>query len=113
MNRRRGRLGWVLLVLFVALPLLELYMVIQVGQVIGAAWTILLLVLDSVVGAVVVRREGARAWRALRDTLARGGVPAKELADVGVDRVMVPAFAFWGDTADALKRYGDEVIAQA
>ena len=69
-----------LLLLFVGMPLLELYMVIQVGQVIGAGWTILLLVLDSVVGAIVVGREGARAWRALRDTLARGGVPAKELA---------------------------------
>ncbi len=97
MSRRRGRLGWVLLVLFVALPLLELYMVIQVGQVIGAGWTILLLVLDSVVGAIVVRREGARAWRALRDTLARGGVPAKELADgalvlVGGTLLLTPGF---------------------
>jgi hypothetical protein len=30
-----------------------------------------------------------------------------------VDRVVVPAFAFWKGTADALRRYGDEVIAQA
>src|SRR3546814_401650 len=37
----------------------------------------------------------------------------KELADVGVDRVVLPAFAFCGDTADALARYGDEVIARA
>jgi len=37
----------------------------------------------------------------------------KALADVGVDRVVLPAFAFWGDTADALARYGDEVIARA
>lgn len=35
----------------------------------------------------------------------------KELADVGVDRVVVPAFAFWNDTPDALARYGDEVIS--
>lgn len=97
MSQRRGRLGWVLLLLFVGMPLLELYMVIQVGQVIGAGWTILLLVLDSVVGAIVVRREGARAWRALRDTLARGGVPAKELADgalvlVGGTLLLTPGF---------------------
>ena len=47
-------------------------------------------------------------------TIGSGALQAaKELADVGVDRIMVPAFAFWGDTADALKRYGDEVIAQA
>ena len=95
--RRRGLLRWVLLVLFVGLPLLELYMVIQVGQLIGAGWTILLLVVDSVLGAIVVRREGARAWQALRDTLARGGVPAKELADgalvlVGGTLLLTPGF---------------------
>ncbi len=36
----------------------------------------------------------------------------KELADIGVDRVAVPGFAFWNDTADSLKRYADEVIAE-
>ena len=35
------------------------------------------------------------------------------LADLGVDRVIVPAFAFWGDPATELARYGDEVIARA
>jgi probable F420-dependent oxidoreductase len=37
----------------------------------------------------------------------------KALADLGVDRVMVPAFMFWGGAADGLARYGDEVIAKA
>ncbi len=42
-----------------------------------------------------------------------GAVDAvKELADLGVDRVVVPAFAFWRDTADGLARYGDEVISR-
>lgn len=100
--RRRGGLGWVLLVLFVGLPLLELYMVIQVGQLIGAGWTILLLVVDSVLGAIVVRREGARAWRALRDTLARGGVPAKELADGGLVLVGGTLLLTPGFVTDAL-----------
>jgi probable F420-dependent oxidoreductase len=36
----------------------------------------------------------------------------KELADLGVSRVMLPSFPFWRDTADSLKRYGDEVIAK-
>ena len=114
MSQRRGRLGWVLLLLFVGMPLLELYMVIQVGQVIGAGWTILLLVLDSVVGAIVVRREGARAWRALRDTLARGGVPAKELADgalvlVGGPLLLTPGAA----EALAVKVYRSRVRSSA
>jgi probable F420-dependent oxidoreductase len=46
-------------------------------------------------------------------TIGGGAVDTvKALADVGVDRVMVPAFAFWGDTADSLATYGDEVIGQ-
>ena len=37
----------------------------------------------------------------------------KALADIGVTRVILPAFLFWNDTADALARYGDEVIARS
>jgi hypothetical protein len=37
----------------------------------------------------------------------------KALADIGTDRVILPSFLFWGDTADALARYGDEVISAA
>jgi probable F420-dependent oxidoreductase len=43
----------------------------------------------------------------------RGAVDAvKEMADIGVSRIMLPSFPFWGDTADSLRRYGDEVIAK-
>lgn len=37
----------------------------------------------------------------------------RALADAGVDRVVVPSFLFWNDTADALARYGAEVIERA
>ncbi|MBK9179445.1 MAG: LLM class F420-dependent oxidoreductase [Acidimicrobiales bacterium] len=37
----------------------------------------------------------------------------KALADLGVDRVIVPSFVFWGNPSDDLARYGDEVIARA
>ena len=40
-------------------------MLIQVGQVIGVWWTILLLIADSIFGAWLIKREGGRAWRAL------------------------------------------------
>lgn len=96
-GRRRGRVGWVLLVLFVVLPLVELYFLIQVGQVIGAWWTIALLVLDSILGAWLVKREGRRAWAALREALASGRMPHRELADgalvlVGGTLLMTPGF---------------------
>lgn len=95
--RRRGRLAWVLVALFVVLPLVELYFLIQVGQVIGAWWTIALLVADSVLGAWLVKREGRRTWAALREALASGRMPHRELADgalvlVGGTLLMTPGF---------------------
>ena len=41
-RRRRGALGWALLVAFIVVPLVEIYVLIQVGQVIGVWWTILI-----------------------------------------------------------------------
>ena len=37
---------------------------------------------------------------------------AAALAELGVDRIVVPSFLFWKDTAAALAAYGDEVIAR-
>jgi UPF0716 protein FxsA len=71
--------------------------IIQVGQVIGPWWTILLLIADSIVGSWLLRREGGRAWRALRSALNEGRMPAKELADgvlivVGGTLMISPGF---------------------
>ena len=84
MARRRSRTVWLLFALFVLVPLVEIYMIVQVGQAIGAWWTILLLVLDSLIGSWLVRREGARAFRALREALNSGRMPARELVDGGL-----------------------------
>lgn len=80
-TRSRRRWAALLVVAFVVVPLLELYVLIQVGQVIGPWWTILLLVLDSILGGWLIRREGGRAWRALRGAVEQGKLPARELAD--------------------------------
>jgi UPF0716 protein FxsA len=94
---RRHIPWWLLLVAFVAVPLVEIYVIIQVGQVIGAWWTIALLVADSILGSWLVKREGARAWRALRVALAEGRMPARELADgalivIGGTLMLTPGF---------------------
>ena len=82
--RRRLLPLWLVVVAFVIVPLAEIYVLIQVGQVIGPWWTILLLVLDSLIGGWLVKREGGRAWTALRTALASGRMPARELADGGL-----------------------------
>jgi UPF0716 protein FxsA len=70
-----------LAVLFFGVPLLEIVVLIQVGQAIGPWWTIGLLLLDSIFGAWLIRHQGGRAWRALTDAIASGRMPARELAD--------------------------------
>jgi UPF0716 protein FxsA len=78
---RRHVPWWVLALLFVVLPVVEIYVLIQIGQVIGAWWTVLLLLADGVFGSWLMKREGARAWRALQEALRLGRMPARELAD--------------------------------
>lgn len=96
-GRRRTWVGWGLLVAFIVVPLVEIYVLIQVGQVIGVWWTILLLVADSILGTWLIRREGGRAWRALQTALSSGRMPAKELADgalilIGGTLMLSPGF---------------------
>ena len=97
MTRRRGWTRLALFVAFIVVPLVEIYVLIQVGQVIGPWWTILLLILDSLFGTWLIRREGARAWLALRVALESGRMPARELADgalilVGGTLMLTPGF---------------------
>jgi UPF0716 protein FxsA len=70
-----------LLFLFVAVPILEIYVIIQVGQAIGALWTIALLIADSILGSVLMRSQGRAAWRRFQLALSEGRVPAREVVD--------------------------------
>jgi UPF0716 protein FxsA len=73
-----------LLLIFVVVPLVELYVIIQVGQAIGALNTIALLLLDSVVGAWLLRTQGRGAWLRFNKALAEGRPPAREVLDGGL-----------------------------
>jgi UPF0716 protein FxsA len=70
-----------LLLVFIVVPLVELYVIIQVGQAIGVLPTIGLLFLDSVLGAVLLRSQGRAVWRRFNLALAEGRVPARETFD--------------------------------
>ena len=96
-RRRRSGLGWLLAALFIGVPLVEIYVIIQVGQAIGAWWTVLLLIADSIFGTWLIRHEGSRAWLALTDALESGTMPARELADgalilIGGTLMLAPGF---------------------
>ena len=70
-----------LILVFIALPIAELYVIIQVGEAIGALPTIAILVADSIVGSLLLRTQGRGAWRRFRTALAEGRVPAREVLD--------------------------------
>jgi UPF0716 protein FxsA len=70
-----------LVLLFIVVPLAELYVIIQVGQAIGALPTIGLLLLDSLLGAWLLRAQSRAVWRRFRVALAGGRPPARETID--------------------------------
>jgi UPF0716 protein FxsA len=83
--------------LLLVVPVLEIAVIVAVGRVIGGWQTLLLLVLESLLGAWLVRREGARAWSALTTALNTGRMPSRELADaalvlVGGTLLLTPGF---------------------
>jgi UPF0716 protein FxsA len=70
-----------LVLLFIAVPILEIYVIIQVGEAIGAFWTVALLAADSIVGAMLVRSQGRAAWRRFNAAIRAGRPPAREALD--------------------------------
>jgi UPF0716 protein FxsA len=74
-------MGLLLVLLFIVVPIAELYVIIQVGAAIGVWPTLLLLLLDAIVGSWLLKREGRAAWRRFNEALAERRMPGKEVAD--------------------------------
>jgi UPF0716 protein FxsA len=70
-----------LVALFILVPLVELYVILTVGDAIGAVWTILLLAADSVLGSLLLRAQGRSVWRRFNTALAEGKMPHREVID--------------------------------
>ena len=70
-----------LVVIFVAVPIIELFVILQVGQAIGVLPTVALLVVDSVLGSILMRTQGRAAWARFNAALAERRVPAREVVD--------------------------------
>lgn len=70
-----------LVIVFIVVPLVELYVIIQVGGAIGVLPTIALLLLDSVLGAMLWRAQGRAVWLRFNQALAERRIPAREVFD--------------------------------
>ncbi|MEZ5536904.1 MAG: FxsA family protein [Thiolinea sp.] len=84
-------------VLFFVIPLIEIYLLIKVGGVIGVLPTILLVVLTAVIGAFLLRQQGLATLSRFQNSMARGEMPATALLEgvmllIGGALLMTPGF---------------------
>jgi UPF0716 protein FxsA len=70
-----------LLILFIVVPIVELAVLIQVGQEIGVLPTVAILVADSILGSLLMRSQGRATWRRFNVALESGRPPAREVLD--------------------------------
>lgn len=70
-----------LLLLFIVVPIVEIYVIIQVGEAIGPLWTIALLIADSIAGSLLMKAQGRSAWRRFQLALSEGRMPGREVLD--------------------------------
>lgn len=67
--------------IFVIIPLIELYVIIAVGEEIGAFWTVVLVLLTAVVGVSLLRWQGMSTLMRAQMNMAKGQVPAMEMME--------------------------------
>jgi len=70
-----------LVLVFLVVPIAELYLILKVGDTIGIGWTVLLLVADSILGAVLLKTQGRAVWRRFNRELEKGRMPHREAID--------------------------------
>lgn len=70
-----------LFLLFTLVPLIELYILLEIGSRLGTLTTLLLIIFTGVLGAFLARLEGIRTFRLIAKNLSEGIVPAEELVD--------------------------------
>ena len=74
-------LGPALFVIFLLVPLFEIYLLLQVGSVIGVGWTVFAVVFTAILGAFLVRLQGFTTLNRVRRQLDEGELPAMELLE--------------------------------
>jgi UPF0716 protein FxsA len=87
---------WLVLI-FILVPIAELYVIIKVGGVIGVLPTLALLLADAVLGSMLLRHQGRAAWIRFNRALAEGRLPHKEVFDgvlviIGGTLLLTPGF---------------------
>lgn len=95
----------ILLIAFLAIPILEIYLLFQVGGIIGAGWTIFIVIGTAILGASLLRQQGLATWTRLNQSMAQGQLPPTILVE-GILLLLSGAFlltpGFFTDTVGFL-----------
>jgi UPF0716 protein FxsA len=86
-----------LVAIFIVIPIVEIYVIIQIGSLIGVWTTVALLIADAVLGSMLLRHQGRGAWRRFNEALAERRFPGREVADglliaIGGTLLLTPGF---------------------
>jgi UPF0716 protein FxsA len=86
-----------LIVLFILVPIAELYVIVKVGELIGILPTLILLLADALLGSLLLRHQGRGAWRRFNEALAARRFPGREVVDgvlivIGGTLLLTPGF---------------------
>jgi UPF0716 protein FxsA len=97
MSSVRVRIFPILMVLFLVIPIIEIYLLIQVGGYIGVLPTIALVVLTAVMGASLLKSQGTQTYLRFNQSLSEGRVPANEILEgvallIGGALLLTPGF---------------------
>lgn len=90
-------MGLLLILVFIVVPIVELYVIIKVGGLIGVLPTLALLLAGAVLGSLLLRHQGRGAWRRFNQAIAERRFPGREVADgamivVGATLLLTPGF---------------------
>lgn len=87
----------IVFLVFLIVPFIEIYLLLQIGGIVGVFPTIALVVLTAIIGASLLRKQGLATLQRFQDNLQRGEIPAYEMVEgpillVGGALLLTPGF---------------------
>lgn len=87
----------ILFLFFLTVPIVEIYLLLKIGGIIGILPTVILVVTTAMLGAMMLRNQGLSTMQRLQDMLSRGEIPAQEIIEgplllVGGALLLTPGF---------------------
>jgi len=88
---------WILILVFIVMPAIEIGLFVWIGGYIGGGWVIAIIILTGVLGAGLARKQGMETWRKAQISIASRRIPGEEIVDgicifIGAVFLLAPGF---------------------